>query len=245
MGSARAVIDVCNAHRIRGGAPRGARRRGADRSRAARRRAHHLVRRRPRASLQAEVYRQPSCATTTRAATAAIACSAPSISMGPKRGALRRQTAASVGRCDARRVRAARRQAGRRHERRTGGGAGGRIPQDAAADAPPVARGRSHCHGRPHRVPFAARGEAPWLELLVDSGFTPLEAIAAATTPRPASVSRQGARRASRRAAGGSRRARRQPAADISAIRKVERVMVAGRWVDVGSALNGPTEQLW
>ena len=33
-------------------------------------------------------------------------------------------------------------------------------------------------------VPFAARGEAPWreLELLVDSGFTPLEAITAATT---------------------------------------------------------------
>jgi imidazolonepropionase-like amidohydrolase len=32
-------------------------------------------------------------------------------------------------------------------------------------------------------VPFAARGEAPWreLELLVESGFTPLEAIQAAT----------------------------------------------------------------
>ena len=32
-------------------------------------------------------------------------------------------------------------------------------------------------------VPFAARGEAPWreLELLVESGFTPLEAIHAAT----------------------------------------------------------------
>ena len=32
-------------------------------------------------------------------------------------------------------------------------------------------------------VPFAGRGEAPWreLELLVESGFTPLEAITAAT----------------------------------------------------------------
>ena len=32
-------------------------------------------------------------------------------------------------------------------------------------------------------MPFASRGEAPWreLELLVDSGFTPLEAIVAAT----------------------------------------------------------------
>ena len=32
-------------------------------------------------------------------------------------------------------------------------------------------------------VPFAGRGEAPWreMELLVESGFTPLEAIAAAT----------------------------------------------------------------
>src|SRR5207247_2047193 len=32
-------------------------------------------------------------------------------------------------------------------------------------------------------VPFAARGEAPWreMELLVDSGFTPLEVITAAT----------------------------------------------------------------
>ena len=38
-------------------------------------------------------------------------------------------------------------------------------------------------------VPFAGRGEAPWreLELLVDSGLTPLQAIAAATSTAAAS----------------------------------------------------------
>jgi imidazolonepropionase-like amidohydrolase len=86
-------------------------------------------------------------------------------------------------------------------------------------------------------VPFAARGEAPWreLELLVDSGFTPLEAITAATTTAAGFLFRDrelGALRAGLQAdlvvLDGN------PAADISAIRKVERVMVAGRWVDVG-----------
>ena len=86
-------------------------------------------------------------------------------------------------------------------------------------------------------VPFATRGEAPWreLELLVDSGFTPLEAITAATTTAAGFLFRDrelGALRAGLQAdlvvLDGN------PAADISAIRKVERVMVAGRWVDVG-----------
>jgi len=86
-------------------------------------------------------------------------------------------------------------------------------------------------------VPFAARGEAPWreLELLVDSGFTPLEAITAATTTAAGFLFRDrelGALRAGLQAdlvvLDGN------PVADISAIRKVERVMVAGRWVDVG-----------
>ena len=86
-------------------------------------------------------------------------------------------------------------------------------------------------------VPFATRGEAPWreLELLVDSGFTPLEAITAATTTAAGFLFRDkelGALRAGLQAdlvvLGGN------PAADIAAIRKVERVMVAGRWVDVG-----------
>ena len=86
-------------------------------------------------------------------------------------------------------------------------------------------------------VPFAARGEAPWreLELLVDSGFTPLEAIAAATSTAAGFLFRDkelGALHAGLQAdlvvLDGN------PAAGISAIRKVERVMVAGRWVDVG-----------
>ena len=86
-------------------------------------------------------------------------------------------------------------------------------------------------------VPFAARGEAPWreLELLVDSGFTPLEAITAATTTAAGFLFRDkelGALRAGLQAdlvvLGGN------PAVDISAVRKVERVLVAGRWVEVG-----------
>jgi imidazolonepropionase-like amidohydrolase len=84
-------------------------------------------------------------------------------------------------------------------------------------------------------VPFAGRGEAPWreLELLVDSGFTPLEAIAAATSTAAGFLFRDkelGTLRAGMQAdllvIGGN------PGIDVSAIRKVERVMVAGRWVD-------------
>lgn len=85
-------------------------------------------------------------------------------------------------------------------------------------------------------VPFAGRGEAPWreMELLVESGFTPLEAIAAATSTAAAFLFRGGDL--------GTLRAgfqadlvvlRGQPDRDISAIRAVDRVMVAGRWVDV------------
>jgi imidazolonepropionase-like amidohydrolase len=86
-------------------------------------------------------------------------------------------------------------------------------------------------------VPFAGRGEAPWreLELLVDSGFTPLEAIAAATSTAAGFLFKDkelGTLRSGLQAdlvvLGGN------PASDISAIRKVERVMVGGRWVDVG-----------
>ena len=85
-------------------------------------------------------------------------------------------------------------------------------------------------------VPFAGRGEAPWreLELLVDSGFTPLEALAAATGTAAGFLFRdkelgtlRGGMQADLLVIGGN------PAVDVAAIRKVERVMVAGRWVDV------------
>ncbi len=86
-------------------------------------------------------------------------------------------------------------------------------------------------------VPFAARGEAPWreLELLVDSGFTPLEAITAATSTAAGFLFRDkelGAIRPGLQAdlvvLGDN------AAVDISAVRRVERVMVSGRWVDAG-----------
>ena len=85
-------------------------------------------------------------------------------------------------------------------------------------------------------VPFAARGEAPWreLELLVESGFSPQEALIAATSTAAAFLYRGdqiGTLRPGFQAdlvvlSG-------DPLSDIAAVRGVERVMVAGRWVDV------------
>lgn len=85
-------------------------------------------------------------------------------------------------------------------------------------------------------VPFASRGEAPWreLELLVESGLTPLEAITAATgtaarflyrgdqfgTIAPGMLADIAVLRD-------------DPTKNISAVRTVERVMIGGRWVDV------------
>ncbi len=84
-------------------------------------------------------------------------------------------------------------------------------------------------------VPFAERGEAPWreMELLVESGFSPLEAISAATTTAAAFLYR-GKELGSLRAGFNADLVvlRGQPDRDISAIRTVERVMVAGRWID-------------
>jgi imidazolonepropionase-like amidohydrolase len=85
-------------------------------------------------------------------------------------------------------------------------------------------------------VPYAARGEAPWreLELLVESGLTPLEAITAATGTAAAFFYRS--------ATFGTLRpglhadlivTRGDPSKDISAIRTVDRVMMAGKWIDV------------
>ena len=85
-------------------------------------------------------------------------------------------------------------------------------------------------------VPFAARGEAPWreLELLVESGVSPLDAITAATSSGAAFLYRGdefGRLRSGLQAdlvvLGGD------PSHDISAIRTVQRVMVAGQWIDV------------
>jgi imidazolonepropionase-like amidohydrolase len=85
-------------------------------------------------------------------------------------------------------------------------------------------------------VPFAERGEAPWreLELLVESGLSPLEAITAATGTAAGFLYRS-------RELGTLRQGlkadlvilRDDPSRNISAIRTVERVMVAGKWIDV------------
>ena len=85
-------------------------------------------------------------------------------------------------------------------------------------------------------VPFAERGEAPWreLELLVESGFSPLEALTAATSAAAAFLYKGNEL--------GSLRPgfqadivvlRDNPATNIAAIRSVERVMIAGRWVAI------------
>ena len=85
-------------------------------------------------------------------------------------------------------------------------------------------------------VPFAGRGEAPGreLELLVESGFTPLEALTAATGTAAAFLYRAEelgtltpGRQADIVVFGGD------PTRDISAVRTVERVMVGGTWIDV------------
>lgn len=85
-------------------------------------------------------------------------------------------------------------------------------------------------------VPFAARGEAPWreLELLVESGFTPLEAIAAATGTAATFLYRE-------RELGSLRPGlqadivvlRDDPSRKIAAVRSVDRVMIAGKWIDL------------
>jgi imidazolonepropionase-like amidohydrolase len=85
-------------------------------------------------------------------------------------------------------------------------------------------------------VPFAARGEAPLreMELLVESGFSPMEAITAATGTAAAFLYRGqeiGSLRPGLQAdllvLGDD------PTRDISKIRSLERVMTKGRWVDV------------
>jgi imidazolonepropionase-like amidohydrolase len=85
-------------------------------------------------------------------------------------------------------------------------------------------------------VPFAGRGEAPWreLELLVESGLSPLEALTAATGTAAAFLYRSdqiGTLRPGLKA--DLVVIRGNPSRDITAIRSVERVMVNGQWVDI------------
>jgi imidazolonepropionase-like amidohydrolase len=85
-------------------------------------------------------------------------------------------------------------------------------------------------------VPFAGRGEAPWreLELLVESGLSPLEALTAATGTAAGFLYRSdqlGTLRPGLQA--DLVVLRDNPVRDISAVRRVERVMVAGTWVDI------------
>jgi imidazolonepropionase-like amidohydrolase len=86
-------------------------------------------------------------------------------------------------------------------------------------------------------VPFAGRGEAPWreLELLVESGLTPREAITAATSTAAGFLYKSDQ-------IGSLRRGlqadivilKEDPERNISAVRSVERVMVGGQWVEIG-----------
>jgi imidazolonepropionase-like amidohydrolase len=85
-------------------------------------------------------------------------------------------------------------------------------------------------------VPFAGRGEAPWreLELLVDAGLTPIQALTAATATSAASLHRSqdlGTIEAGKLA--DLIVLRQDPSRDIHAIRSVERVLANGAWVDV------------
>jgi imidazolonepropionase-like amidohydrolase len=85
-------------------------------------------------------------------------------------------------------------------------------------------------------VPFADRGEAPWreLELLVESGLSPLEAISAATGTATSFLYRSDEFGTLRQGLKADLVAvRGDPSRRISDIRNVERVMVNGRWVEV------------
>jgi imidazolonepropionase-like amidohydrolase len=85
-------------------------------------------------------------------------------------------------------------------------------------------------------VPFAARGEAPWreLELLVESGLSPLEAITAATGTAAAFLYQRDQIGTLRPGLQADLVVLRGDASrDVSAIRSVERVMVGGKWIDV------------
>ncbi len=83
-------------------------------------------------------------------------------------------------------------------------------------------------------VPFAERGEAPWreIELLAESGLTPLQALSAATSVGAASLRRDDLGVIAPGKLADVIVLDRDPSTDIHAIRSVSRVMVDGRWVD-------------
>ena len=90
-------------------------------------------------------------------------------------------------------------------------------------------------------VRFAGRGEAPLreLELLVESGLTPMEAIQAATLAGAQFLFRD-------KEVGSLEKGKLadlivvqgNPLEDISAMRRVDRVMVGGRWIDIAKYRN-------
>ena len=85
-------------------------------------------------------------------------------------------------------------------------------------------------------VPFTGRGEAPWreLELLVDAGFTPLEAITAATGTAAGFLYREQELGTLRPGLAADLVVLDQdPLKSIRNIRTVGRVMASGEWVDV------------
>ena len=78
------------------------------------------------------------------------------------------------------------------------------------------------------------RGEAPWreIELLAESGLTPLQALTAATSIGAASLRRDDLGVIAPGKLADMIVLDRDPSTDIHAIRSVSRVMVDGRWVD-------------
>ncbi len=84
-------------------------------------------------------------------------------------------------------------------------------------------------------VPFAGRGEAPWreLELLVASGFTPLEALTAATGTAATFLYREQELGTLRPGLAADLVVLEgDPVKDIRAVRTAQRVMTAGAWLD-------------
>jgi imidazolonepropionase-like amidohydrolase len=84
-------------------------------------------------------------------------------------------------------------------------------------------------------VPFAGRGEAPWreMELMVEAGLSPLEAITAATSVSAASFGRPAdLGRVAPGALADLVVLAADPSKDIKALRTVTRVMLGGRFID-------------